>query len=482
MIEILSTVVDTLNTYIWSILVYILLGAGLYFTISSRFIQLRLFKESIKRMIVGKRDASDAISPFQAFATGLASRVGTGNVAGVAIAISLGGPGAIFWMWITAIIGMSSAFVESTLAQLYKVKNDDGSYRGGPAYYITQGLGQRWLGVAFALSLILAFGFVFNAVQANTIVASITQAWFPKGTLSPESMIVLPKVIGGFLVLLTAVIIFGGIKRVARVAEKVVPLMALLYIGIAIFIIVTNYDKVGMVFNLIFDDAFNFAAAGGGLLGVLSAGMLNGIKRGLFSNEAGMGSAPNAAAASDAYHPVNQGLIQMLGVFVDTVVVCSCTAFIILVTGVYNVGDHTTGAQLTQLAFSSGIGEYGSSLLAILLFMFCFSSVIGNYSYAESNVQFIKNSKLVLTVFRLLVLAMVYFGSVQKVALVWNMADASMGIMALINLVSIIILAPTALLLLRDFEKQVKSGEQPEFNINKHPQLKEKIKSGIWEK
>lgn len=470
MIEILTLVVDTLNTYIWAILVYILFGAGLYFTFRSRFIQFRLFGQSIIRMVKGKRDSDEAISPFQAFATGLASRVGTGNVAGVAIAITMGGPGAIFWMWATALIGMSSAFVESSLAQLFKIRDTDGSFRGGPAYYITQGLGQRWLGIAFALSLILAFGFVFNAVQANTIAASTKQAW---GWDS--------SIVGIVLVLVTAPVIFGGIKRVAKVAEAIVPIMAVLYLLVAIVIIGLNLGKVPTVIGLIISDAFNFSSAAGGFFGALSVGMVNGIKRGLFSNEAGMGSAPNAAAASDAYHPVNQGLIQMLGVFVDTIIVCSCTALIILLSGVYE-GSGETGAKLTQLALENGIGGYGSAFLAVLLLMFCFSSVVGNYAYAESNVQFIKNNKVVLTVFRVAVLGMVYFGSVQKVSLVWNMADASMGIMALINLVSILILAPIAFLLLRDFEEQVKAGKNPEFDINKYPSLKQKVLSGIWEK
>lgn len=470
MIDILNTIVDTINTYVWAILVYILFGAGLYFTVRTKFIQFRLFGQSIQRMIHGKRDSHVAISPFQAFATGLASRVGTGNVAGVAIAISLGGPGAIFWMWATALIGMSSAFVESTLAQLYKIKDENGSFRGGPAYYITQGLGQRWLGIAFALSLILAFGLVFNAVQANTIAASTQKAWGWD-----------PNYVGVALIIFTAPIIFGGIKRVAKVAEKIVPIMAMIYLLVALYIIASNVGKVPEVFGLIFSDAFNFDSAAGGLFGALSVGIVNGIKRGLFSNEAGMGSAPNAAAASDAYHPVNQGLIQMLGVFVDTIIICSCTAFIILVSGVYEAGG-TTGAQLTQLALDNGLGSYGSGLLAVLLLMFCYSSVVGNYAYAESNVQFIKNNRTVLTVFRVLVLGMVYFGAVQKISLVWNMADASMGIMALINLTSILILAPTAFLLLRDFEEQVKVEEHPEFDINRYPELKKKIKSGIWEK
>ncbi|AQW83570.1 alanine/glycine:cation symporter family protein [Campylobacter pinnipediorum] len=471
LLTILTQIVNTLNNYLWSSLVYILLAVGIYFTIRTRFLQIRLFKQSIRRMVVGKRVSAHAISPFQAFATGLASRVGTGNVAGVAIAISLGGAGAVFWMWITALIGMSSAFVESSLAQLYKIKNPDGrGYRGGPAYYITQGLGMRWLGVAFAVSLILAFGFVFNSVQANTITAVTSKAW----DWNIEYVAV-------GLVILTAPIIFGGIKRVAKVAEKIVPVMALAYLLIAVYIIITNLGEVPVVFGKIFKDAFNFSAAGGGVVGGLTAAMLNGIKRGLFSNEAGMGSAPNAAAASDAWHPANQGLIQMLGVFVDTIVVCSCTAFIILLSGAIGT-EGIDGAQITQLAIQHSVGDWGGSFLAILLFFFCFSSIIGNYAYAESNMQFIKNSPITLTIFRIIVLFMVYFGSVQKVGLVWDMADASMAIMAVINLIVIVIMAPTAMLLLKDFEEQVKEHHSPEFDISKYPELHKKVGSDVWVK
>lgn len=470
MIEILKVVVDTINAYIWTILVYVLLGAGIYFTLKTKFVQFRHFKESMTRMKVGKRASDDAISPFQAFATGLASRVGTGNIAGVAIALVIGGPGAIFWMWITALIGMSSAFIESSLGQLYKVQNKDGSYRGGPAYYITIGLGQKWLGIVFALSLILAFGFVFNAVQSNTMVAATHKAWGWNA-----------QYVGIGLVLIVAPIIFGGIKRVAKVAEKIVPIMAILYLLAVIYMIITNITMVPKVIYLIISEAFNFKAAGGGAVGVFTVSMMQGIKRGLFSNEAGMGSVPNAAAASDAYHPANQGLIQMLGVFVDTIIICSCTAFIILLSGVYGTTD-ATGAELTQMALEAGIGSYGSSFLAIIILLFCFSSIVGNYAYAESNVQFIKNNKFIMISFRILVLAMVYFGSIQELPLVWNMADASMGIMAFTNLISILLLSPAAFLLLKDFEEQVKAGKNPEFDINKYPNLKEKIKTGIWEK
>ncbi|SUB32192.1 amino-acid transport protein [Neisseria gonorrhoeae] len=317
--------VGAINDPMWSYLVYMLLGTGLFFTVTTGFVQFRLFGRSIKEMLGGRKQGDDphGITPFQAFVTGLASRVGVGNIAGVAIAIKVGGPGAVFWMWVTALIGMSSAFVESSLAQLFKVRDcDNHHFRGGPAYYITHGLGQKWLGVLFALSLIFCFGFVFEAVQTNTIADTVKAAWGWE-----------PHYVGVALVILTAPIIFGGIRRISKAAEIVVPLMAVLYLFIALFIILTNIPMIPDVFGQIFSGAFKFDAAAGGLLGgLISQTMMMGIKRGLYSNEAGMGSAPNAAAAAEVKHPVSQGMIQMLGVFVDTIIVCSCTAFIILIT------------------------------------------------------------------------------------------------------------------------------------------------------
>lgn len=368
--------VGAINDPMWSYLVYMLLGTGLFFTVTTGFVQFRLFGRSIKEMLGGRKQGDDphGITPFQAFVTGLASRVGVGNIAGVAIAIKVGGPGAVFWMWITALIGMSSAFVESSLAQLFKVRDyDNHHFRGGPAYYITQGLGQKWLGVLFALSLIFCFGFVFEAVQTNTIADTVKAAWGWE-----------PHYVGVALVILTAPIIFGGIRRVSKAAEIVVPLMAVLYLFIALFIILTNIPMIPDVFGQIFSGAFKFDAAAGGLLGgLISQTMMMGIKRGLYSNEAGMGSAPNAAAAAEVKHPVSQGMIQMLGVFVDTIIVCSCTAFIILI---YQqpYGD-LSGAALTQAAIVSQVGQWGAGFLAVILFMFAFSTVIGNYAYAESN-------------------------------------------------------------------------------------------------
>ena len=469
--ESLHQLVQKINDPMWTGLVYVLLGAGLFFTVATGFVQFRLLGRSIKEMLGGRQQGDDphGITPFQAFVTGLASRVGVGNIAGVAIAISSGGPGAVFWMWITALIGMSSAFVESSLAQLFKIRDyDNHHFRGGPAYYITQGLGQKWLGIVFALSLIFCFGFVYEAVQTNTIAVTAKAAWGWD-----------EHAVGVALVIMTAPIIFGGIRRVSRFAEMLVPLMATLYLLMALYIIITNISLIPRVFGQIFDSAFNFKAAGGGLLGgLISQTMMIGIRRGLYSNEAGQGSAPNAAAAAEVKHPVSQGMIQMLGVFVDTIIVCSCTAFIVLV---YQqpYGD-LRGAELTQAAIISQVGAWGADFLAIILFMFAFSTVIGNYAYAESNVQFIKNHWLLTALFRMLVLGWVYFGAVANVPLIWDMADMAMGTMAWINLVAILILSPLAFLLLRDYTAKLKMGKDPVFKLSEHPGLKRKIKSDIW--
>ena len=472
MIETIHNWVNEINTPMWNVLIFLLLGSVLFFTFSTGFVQSRLLGRSIKEMLGGRKVGDDphGITPFQAFVTGLASRVGVGNIAGVAIAISLGGPGAVFWMLVTALIGMSSAFAESSLAQLFKVRDHkNGHFRGGPAYYITQGLKQRWLGVLFALSLIFCFGLVYEAVQANSIVAAAEVAWgWDK------------HAVGVGLVILTAPIIFGGIRRVSKVAEAVVPIMAVLYLLMALYIMAVNVAEVPRVFGLIFSSAFDFKAAGGGVFGAISAAMLNGIKRGLYSNEAGQGSAPNAAAAADVKHPVSQGMIQMLGVFIDTLIVCSCTAFILLLSDVHTTDSTLTGVQMTQAALVHHVGAWGADFLAGVLFLFAFSTIIGNYAYAESNVQYLNNHWMVISVFRMAVLGMVYFGAVAKVPVVWDMADMSMGIMALINLLAILALSPLVFLLLKDYRSKLKMGKESVFKLSEHPTLKRRIKSDIW--
>ena len=444
--DMILKLVDSMNTFLWSyVLIVMLIVLGLYFTFKTKFVQFRFFKEMFR--LLGDGSSKNAkkegkVSSFQAFCISTASRVGTGNIAGIAIAIIAGGPGAIFWMWLIALIGSASSFVESTLAQIYKVK-DGNSFRGGPAYYIEQGLKKKWLGAAFAILITISFGLIFNAVQSNTVAAAFSNAF------GIDKM-----VIGIILATLTALVIFGGVHRVAKVSEIIVPIFAGLYILVSLYIVVTNLNYVPGVFKLIFESAFGMREIAMGTMGGM---MLTGIKRGLFSNEAGMGSAPNAAATADVSHPVKQGLIQTLGVFTDTIVICSCTAFIILLYPTYmNTG--LTGIELTQAALSSHIGPIGNIFIAICIFLFAFSSIVGNYYYGQSNMEFVKLNKKGLNIFRILVVGIVLLGSLVKVQIVWNLADLFMGIMAVINLVAIVLLGKYAFAALDDYTKQKKSG------------------------
>lgn len=458
--NVLTWIVNTIDGPLWDITILILLGTGLFFTITTGFVQLRLLPRSLREMWGGRSAEGDSLTPFQAFTTGLASRVGVGNIGGVATAIALGGPGAVFWMWVTALMGMSSAFAESSLAQLYKTRDPNGMYRGGPAYYITRGLKFKPMAIAFAVTLIFTFGFAFNAVQSNSIVAATSKAWEWDG-----------QYIGLVLVIVTGIIISGGVKLIGQVSAKVVPMMALFYLIIAVIILGMNIERVPEVLGLIIDSAFDFSAAAGGMFGALvSKTMLMGIKRGLFSNEAGMGSAPNSAATSDAKHPASQGLIQMLGVFVDTIVVCTCTAIIILMSD--NYGNETLkGVELTQTALQYHLGEFGVHFLAFILLLFCYTSIIGNYAYAETNIRYIKNKPWFVWAFRAVVLFFVYFGAVRDGGIVWAFADTVMASMAVINLIAILILAPIVWRLLKDYLRQLKAGQEPVFKIEEHQDL-----------
>ncbi|NBH76118.1 alanine/glycine:cation symporter family protein [Rodentibacter pneumotropicus] len=462
--QLLVWIVDHLDGPIWNLTIVILLGVGLFFTITTGFVQLRLFPMSIREMWFGRAAEGSSLTPFQAFATGLASRVGVGNIGGVATAIALGGEGAVFWMWITAFIGMSSAFAESTLAQLFKIQDKDGSFRGGPAYYMVQGLKSRSMAVAFAIALIFTFGFAFNSVQSNSIVEATRNAWNWQG-----------EYVGIALVILTAAIIFGGIKRIAVISSSLVPMMALFYLIMAMIILGMNIELVPTVINNIIKSAFTFDAAAGGFFGAMvSKAMMMGIKRGLFSNEAGMGSAPNAAAAAHVKHPVSQGLVQMLGVFVDTMMVCTCTAVVILLSNNYG-GEELKSISLTQNALQYHVGEFGLHFLAFILLLFAYSSIIGNYAYAESNIRFIKNKPWFLLLFRLVVLFFVYFGAVRSGNVVWNFADTVMAVMAILNLVAIVLLSPIVWKLLKDYQRQLKAGKIPEFKIENYPELKQRV-------
>lgn len=421
-----------------------------------------------------KSDKS-GISSFQALCTSLAARVGTGNLTGVAIALTAGGPGAIFWMWVVALIGMATSLIESTLAQLYKTKDDDGNYRGGPAYYMTKGLKMRWMGVLFAIFLIIAFGLVFNAVQANSIAQATASAFNFD-----------PLYVGIFLVLTSGFIIFGGLRWIARVAELVVPIMATAYLLLAFWVVTDHIERLPEVFILIFKSAFGLQEAAAGAIAYgISQAMTQGIQRGLFSNEAGMGSAPNAAASATPYppHPASQGYIQMLGVFMDTLVICSATAVIILSSGVLDsYPEGINGIQLTQLALSSSVGGWGSTFIAIAIFFFAFTSIIANYAYAESNMIFLgRNHTTGLFLLRSAALAMVMFGALADMPLVWKMADLSMGLMAMTNLIAIILLSGVALKLVKDYNQQRQAGLLPTFDIRQYPELQDDIEEGIWD-
>ncbi|WP_249870422.1 alanine/glycine:cation symporter family protein [Oceanobacillus saliphilus] len=449
--EFLEEFIGIINDFLWSyILIIVLLGVGLYFTLKTGFVQFKTIPEMF-RVITDKRaytaSGKKGTSSFQAFAISAASRVGTGNMAGVASAVALGGPGALFWMWLIALLGAASGFVESTLAQVYKFREVD-QYRGGPAYYIEKGLKNRSLGIVFAITITFTYGLVFNSVQSNTI----TLAFQGQFDLNPI-------IIAAVLTFLTAIVIFGGIKSIANVSQIIVPVMAVLYIALAIVILVMNISAIPDMFSLIFANAFGIEQVAGGGFG---AAIMMGIKRGLFSNEAGMGAVPNAAATAEVTHPVKQGLIQALGVFFDTIILCTATGFIILTAGGY-AGSEEDGIQITQTAFTQLLGDWAGIFVAIAIFLFAFSSILGNYYYGESNIAYIKDSKIGIFVYRIGVLAMVVFGTMATFDIVWALADLTMAIMALINLYAITRLFKIANRLLKDYLQQRKEGKDPVF-------------------
>ena len=449
--ETLQNIIDATNNILWTyIMIAALIACALYFTIRSGFVQFRMLGEMI-RQLVNSNERHNAegkqISPFQAFAISLASRVGTGNLAGVATAIAVGGPGAVFWMWVIALIGSANAFIESTLAQLYKRRTED-SFIGGPAYYILHGLKCRWMAILFSVLTILTFGFAFNTVQSNTLCEAVENAF----GFSHVYM-------GVAITVATLIIVFGGIQRIAKFSSIIVPIMALGYILLALIIVALNIKELPAVIELIVKSAFGMEQIVGGGIG---AALMQGIKRGLFSNEAGMGSAPNVAATATTSHPVKQGLIQSLGVFTDTLIICSCTAFIILMSGV-ELGGNMDGIRLTQEALTTQIGGAGRIFVAIAIFFFAFSSIIGNYYYGEANIKFITSSRKVLNAYRLLVGVVVMAGAVMSLQTVWSLADLTMGLMTLCNLVAIVLLGGQVFSLLKDYQAQRKAGNDPVF-------------------
>lgn len=450
--QVLGSVSNFMYTYI---LIIMLVAAGLWFTLRTRFVQFRLFPEALRVLTEKKRDGKD-ISSFQALMISTASRVGTGNIAGVATAIAastaIGGYGAIFWMWLLALIGAASAFIESTLAQLYKQKNGT-DFVGGPAYYIQKALGSRKLGVLFSVLLIACFAYGFNALQSFNAGSSL-KYYIPEYDSS-----FWPYLVGGILALLTALTIFGGVHRISGLVSAVVPVMAFIYIGLGLYITFSNLSDVPAMFAMIFEQAFNTQAIFGGFAGSC---VMQGIKRGLYSNEAGMGSAPNAAAAADVSHPVKQGLVQMLSVFIDTILICTTTAFMLLLSGV-PIDESVQGMDYVQAAVFQQVGEFGPLFITISIFLFAFSSLVGNYYYTETNFKFIRDSRIGLLVFRCSCVAAIFIGALLDFSTVWTLADILMGLMAMVNLVVILLLGNKALAALKDYTSQRRKGENPVF-------------------
>ncbi|AMN47475.1 sodium:alanine symporter [Steroidobacter denitrificans] len=457
--------VDFLNSLIWSkALIALCLGAGLYFSIRTRFMQVRGFKEMIRLMLAGHRSEA-GVSPFQALTISLSGRIGIGNIAGVATAITFGGPGAVFWMWVVAFLGASTAYIESTLAQIYKEKDDQGQYRGGPAYYIEKAMGLKWYATAFAIVTVLGTGILLPGVQANGIAVSMQNAW---GVPTAVTAVVTVIVLG--------TIILGGVKRIAAFAQVVVPFMALAYILTALVIMLINISELPHILALIFRSAFGAEAAFGAVLGLAVEW---GVRRGVYSNEAGQGTGPHAAAAAEVSHPAKQGYVQAFSIYVDTMLVCSATAFMILSTGQYNV-NHPDGSMIvnslpgmetgpgyTQAAVESVMPGFGASFVALALTFFAFTTIVAYYYMAETNVQYINRSVhrgWAILLLKLAIMTSVTYGAMRSAELAWGLGDIGVGLMAWLNLGAILILQKPALLALRDYEAQKKAGLDPQFD------------------
>ncbi len=461
----LNKSIVSINDFTWSyILVAALILCALWFTFRTHFVQFRMVGEMV-RLLGESTDTHDKgekhVSSFQAFAVSIASRVGTGNLAGVASAIAIGGPGAVFWMWVIALLGSATAFIESTLAQLYKRRHAD-SFIGGPAYYILHGMHCKWMSKLFAILITMTFCMAYISIQSNTICGAMQKAF----SINPTWM-------GVVLAVLSLVIVFGGIQRIAKVSSVLVPLMAVGYVVLALVVIVMNIQLIPHVFRLIIENAFGFEQLAGGGLG---ATMMNGIKRGLFSNEAGEGSAPNIAATASTTHPVKQGLIQSLGVFTDTLLVCSCTAFIIIISGLYTDGS-ASGIMLTQNALEHEVGSSGPIFVAIAIFFFAFSSIIGNYYYGEANVRFLTQRPSAILVLRIITGGlMVMFGAIASLDLVWSIGDFFMALVTICNLIAIITLGKYAFRLLDDYRQQKRAGvKSPVFKRETMPDIEKDI-------
>lgn len=467
--SVLQSIIDAANTVIWSYLILILAsGLGIYFAIKTRFVQFRHLGEMIRLTFGGRKKKKgtpdkekdpDAITPFQALCIACGGCIGTGNVAGVALAIVAGGPGAVFWMWLIALLGAGTSFIENTLAQLFKCRDEKGGFRGGPAYYMEKGLGNRWMGIIFAVCMILSFGFALAALQANTI----AQAWDAAFSVNPIIM-------GIIICALAALIVIGGVQRIGKFSETIVPFMAIAYLLLSVAILVIHYDKIPALFTSIFKGAFGLDAVVGGTLG---SALIQGVKRGIFSNGAGQGDSPQASAAARTTHPAKQGLIQALAIYIDTILVCTATAMMVVISGSYASAEvNVEGVQLVQHSASAMIGSWASPFIAVVMFLFCFTSLISNYYYGESNLAFIMRSDKFRRTYRVCFLLMLFWGSVSGLDIVWDLADLFGGTLAVVNMIALVFLGKIAISVMKEYESQQKAGiEEPVFRTSNIPEL-----------
>lgn len=447
--EKLNNLVLDLGGNAWNLVLVLAIFLGVFYGIRTKFIQIRLFPEALRLVKNRAKEGKDekGVSSFQALCITLGGCIGTGNVAGVAMAIVVGGPGAVFWMWLIAILGMVTSFMENTLAQVYKVQEGE-VYRGGPSYYMEKGLGKRWLGILYAFSMIVSLGFALAALQSNTISLSVGQA------------LGIPALVTSILVaVLIALVIFGGVRRIAKVAERGVPIMILVYFALALLVLIVNIQKVPEMFALIFSRAFDFKAVGGAAIGTV---IYQGLKRGVFSNGAGQGDAPTAGASAEVSHPAKQGLFGVFSVFIDTILVCTLTAFVIIISGVHEYSDRV-GIELSQLAFSSSLGKWAGVVLMLCIFMFCFTSIMSNYYCGESCLAFMAKGMKGRNTYRIIFVTAIFLGGITGVDLMWNIADLFCAIIVILNMISLIFLGKKAIKVADDYIRQKKEGKDPVF-------------------
>lgn len=464
-----------ISEILWgSVMIYLLLGAGIWFTWRTGGIQFRYLRHFAKSLRKSVTPANDGLTSFQALCTSLAARVSGGNIAGVAIAITAGGPGAVFWMWVAALVGMATSFAECSLAQLYKSRDENGRFHGGPAWYMERGLGMRWMGVLFSVFLLMAFGLVFNALQANSLSLALHQAFH------------LPKwLIAALMAVATLLVIRRGMKGVARFSQWIVPAAAGAWVLTAAIVVLLNLPRLPEVMTLIFKSAFGWhEAASGTLAWTMSQAITSGFQRSMFSNQAGMGSTPNAAAAAASWppHPAAQGIVQMIGVFIDTVIICSATAAILLLSGVQDYNDASVnGVTLTQQALSTLAGNWASGYIAIILAFFAFTSIVANYAYAENNLRFLTRSTLRhQPLLRAGTLAMVIFGVFAALPTLWQLADIAMALLAMTNLIALLLLSPVVKLIADDYLRQRKLGVKPVFDVTRYPEIERQLTADCW--